>query len=210
MDLSADVSDILFYEPGKPHGLAHNPLLSIIAPRPIGWIGTRSSDGVGNLAPYSFFNLLSGAPPIIAFCSNGPKDSATNVADTGEFSWNLATRPLAEAMNVTSSVLAPDVDEFRLAGLTPVQGRMIQAPMIAESPVTMECRVTQIMRLKDLDGNILDGQLILGQVVGVHIARAVIVNGSYDILRARPICRAGGTGDYFEAVAEGYFHLPRP
>lgn len=200
----------VFFDPTKGHGLRHDPLMAIIAPRPIGWISSRSVEGINNLAPYSFFNLLSHSPPLLAFCSNGAKDSANNVAETGEFAWNLATRPLAEAMNLSSALLAPEVDEFEVSGLTPESGRVIAAPMVAESPVKMECRVVQIVRLQDLDGTTAPGRLVIGQIVGVHIAHDVIVDGAYDMLRAQPICRAGGNGDYFEPTRDGFFHMPRP
>src|SRR5690606_9938306 len=124
-----------FYEPKDGHGLRHNPLNSIVAPRPIGWISTVGADGVFNLAPYSFFNLYAYSPPIVGFTSSEWKDSAANAAVTCEFCWNLATRPLAEAMNQSSAHVAPDVDEFALAGLTPAVSRLVAAPHVAESPV---------------------------------------------------------------------------
>ncbi|HEX8420142.1 MAG TPA: flavin reductase family protein, partial [Sphingomonas sp.] len=92
-----------FYEPQAGHGLPHDPLNAIVAPRPIGWISTMSAAGVRNLAPYSFFNLVNYHPPLIAFSSMGWKDSVANIAETREFVWNLVTRDLAEVMNATSA-----------------------------------------------------------------------------------------------------------
>lgn len=199
-----------FYEPGTYPDLRHDPLLSIIAPRPIGWISARSARGINNLAPFSFFNLLSHTPPLLAFCCNGPKDTPDVVAEAGEFGWNLATRPLAEAMNATSAPVSRDIDEFEISGLTPVQGRIISAPLVAESPVRMECKLVDIVQLHDINGARAPGRLVIGQIVGVHIAPELIVDGVYDLLTARPICRAGGNGDYFEPTADGYFHMPKP
>lgn len=207
---TAPGADYHFYEPASGHGLAHDPLMAIIAPRPIGWISSVSTSGVNNLAPYSFFNLLSHTPPLLAFCSNGPKDSWANIEETGEFGWNLAVRPLADHMNMSSSMVPRDVDEFELSGLTPKAARLVSAPLVAETPVSMECRVTQIIRLRDLAGDDAPGRLVIGQIVGIHISRTVIENGVYDISKSRPIMRAGGAGDYFEAIPEGFFYMPRP
>src|SRR5471032_557652 len=105
-----------FYEPSKGHGLAHDPFNAIVGPRPIGWIASHSASGVLNLAPYSFFNAFNYTPPIIGFASVGRKDSLNNIEQTGEFVWNLATRPLAEAMSLSSVAAPPDINEFELAG----------------------------------------------------------------------------------------------
>jgi flavin reductase (DIM6/NTAB) family NADH-FMN oxidoreductase RutF len=107
-----------FYRPSEGHRLPHDPFNAIVAPRPIGWVSTLSAEGVRNLAPYSFFNAFNYKPPIIGFASNGWKHSVSNIAATSEFTWNLVTRPQAEAMNATSATVAPDVDEFDLAGIT--------------------------------------------------------------------------------------------
>lgn len=201
--------DVHFYEPARGHGLRHNPLYAIVAPRPIGWISTRSSTGL-NLAPYSFFNLFHDQPPLIGFASSGEKDTLNNVRETGEFCWNLATRALAAAMNASSAAVGPDVDEFALAGLTPVPGRIVAAPRVGESPVSFECRRTQIIRLEDRHGARTDSWLVLGEVVAVHIDRALLRDGVYDTTLARPIARGGGRGDYFEIGPETRFELPRP
>ena len=198
------------YEPSKGHGLAHDPLNSIVAPRPIGWISSLDRDGQRNLAPYSFFNLLNYRPPIIGFSSTGWKHSVANLEATGEFCWNLVTRPLAEAMNRTSASVPPEVDEFELAGLTPVPGTIVAAPCVAESPVNFECRVTQTVRLRTWDGREVDTWLVLGEVVAVHIDRDLIENGLYVTTRARPVLRGGGAGDYAEITPEIMFVMDRP
>jgi flavin reductase (DIM6/NTAB) family NADH-FMN oxidoreductase RutF len=199
-----------FYEPATGHGLAHDPFNAIVGPRPIGWIASRDANGVQNLAPYSFFNAFNYTPPIIGFASNGYKDSVRNIEQTGEFSWNLVTRPLAEAMNQTSASVPADVDEFALAGLTPAPSRLITVPRVAESPVSFECRVTQIIQLQTVEGDRVQTWLTLGQVVGVHIANELLKDGVYDTAAARPVLRGGGAGDYFEIGPDRLFRMMRP
>lgn len=199
-----------FYEPSHGHGLAHDPLNSIVAPRPIGWISTVSAAGVRNLAPYSFFNMFNYRPPIIGFCSTGYKDSVRNVEETGEFCWNLVSRSLVEQMNETSAAVAPDVDEFDRAGLTPAESRVVAAPHVGEAKVSFECRVADVHRLRSAAGEPADAWLTLGEVVGVHIADELIVDGSYQTLRGDPVMRAGGPADYFGISADAAFKLYRP
>ena len=202
------MGDTHFYEPAQGHRLSHDPLNAIVAPRPIGWISTVSAEGCRNLAPYSFFNLLNYHPPILGFSSTGRKHSLANAQATGEFVWNLATRPLAEAMNVTS--MSDDVDEFAAAGLEAAPSRIVRAPRVAASPVQFECRVTQIIRLETKEGRAIDGWLVLGEAVGIHIDTALLKDGIYQTAAARPITRGGGAADYFEITPETLFRMRRP
>lgn len=195
-----------FYEPARSHGLAHDPLNAIVAPRPIGWISTVSADGRRNLAPYSFFNLLAYRPPILGFCSSGEKDSLANARTRGEFVWNLATRDLAEAMNETSA--PTDEDEFVRAGLATLPSALVAPPRVALSPVQFECRVTQIVQLQDTAGAALPNWLVLGEAVAIHIDRAMLEDGVYRTERAHPIMRGGGPADYFEVGEK--FAMTRP
>ncbi|MGV7211413.1 flavin reductase family protein [Oxalobacteraceae bacterium A2-2] len=197
-----------FYEPAKGHGLPHDPFNAIVGPRPIGWIATRAADGVLNLAPYSFFNAFNYTPPLIGFASLGRKDTLRNIEDNGEFVWNLATRPLAAAMNASCAAAPPEVDEFALAGLTPAPSRVVEVPRVAESPVSFECRRTQIIELQGWSGHGVGAWLVLGEVVGVHIAHELLVDGVYDTAAAHPILRGGGPADYFE-IGE-LFRMTRP
>jgi flavin reductase (DIM6/NTAB) family NADH-FMN oxidoreductase RutF len=199
-----------FYEPRKGHGLAHDPFNSIVGPRPIGWISTHDGAGRNNLAPYSFFNAFNYVPPIIGFASIGFKDTVRNAERTREFTWNLATRPLAERMNACSAIVPPEVDEFILAGLTPAPSSLIGAARVAESPVNFECRVTQILRLQDTAGTEVNTWLVLGEVVAVHIARRLIIDGSYITAAAQPILRGGGPSDYFAIEPDDLFRMNRP
>jgi flavin reductase (DIM6/NTAB) family NADH-FMN oxidoreductase RutF len=200
-----------FYEPGKGHGLRHNPFKAIVAPRPIGWISTRSASGVLNLAPYSYFNAFCDAPPIIGFSSStGHKDTLRNAQHTGEFAFNLVTRTLAEAMNATSASVAAEVSEFELAGLTPAPSRLISAPRVAESPVSFECKCTEILQLKTTAGGSTDSWLVLGEVVAVHIDKALLRDGVYDTAGAQHLARGGGLTQYFWIGRETELHLTRP
>jgi flavin reductase (DIM6/NTAB) family NADH-FMN oxidoreductase RutF len=201
---------IHFYEPQAGHRLPHDPFNAIVAPRPIGWISTVGAGGVLNLAPYSFFNGFNYQPPIVGFCSLGEKDSLRNARATGEFGWNLATRPLAQAMNTSCATVPPQVDEFDLAQLTPVASRLIAAPRVAESPVSFECKVTQIVQLKTVSGADVPSWVVFGEVVGVHIAEHLLVNGIYQTAAAQPILRGGGPADYFGITPENLFQMRRP
>ncbi|WP_395348905.1 flavin reductase family protein [Variovorax sp. UC122_21] len=199
-----------FYEPARGHGLPHDPFNAIVGPRPIGWISSHDAQGVLNLAPYSFFNGFNYTPPIVGFASITAKDSLRNIRETGEFGWNLATRPLAEPMNQSCAAVPPEVDEFTLAGLTPAPSRRIAVPRVAESPVSFECRLTQIVQLQAADGRAIETWLVLGEVVGVHIARHLLREGIYDTAAAQPILRGGGPADYFEIRHDNLFKMFRP
>jgi len=199
-----------YYEPRLGHGLPHDPFNAIVGPRPIGWVSTSSNDGVLNLAPYSFFTAFNYVPPIVGFSSTGPKDSLRNVQENGMFVWNLVTRPLAEAMNQTCAPVGPEVNEFELAGLTPAPSRVIDVPRVAESPVSFECRSTQIIQLEGLDKQKVPTWLVLGEVVGIHIADHLLKDGIYDTASAGHILRGGGPADYFSIGPEQLFHMWRP
>ncbi len=199
-----------FYEPRHGHGLPHDPFNAIVGPRPIGWIASLSGDGVPNLAPYSFFNAFNYVPPIVGFASTGYKDSVRNIEATGEFTWNLVTRPLAERMNATCAQVGPEVDEFALAGLAPAASRIVAAPRVAASPVAFECRRTQVIQLQRADGATVPTWLVLGEVVGVHIERALLKDGVYDTANAGHVLRGGGPADYFTIGPEQLFRMFRP
>jgi flavin reductase (DIM6/NTAB) family NADH-FMN oxidoreductase RutF len=202
--------NIHFYEPRDGHRLPHDPFNAIVGPRPIGWIASKSAGGVLNLAPYSFFNAFNYTPPIVGFASIGYKDSVRNIEETGEFAWNLVTRALAEPMNRSCAAVPPEVDEFALAGLTPAPSRVIGVPRVAESPVSFECRLTQVVQLRRADGETVPTWLVLGEVVGVHIDRALLKDGVYDTAAAVPILRGGGPADYFAIGPDQLFQMHRP
>ena len=198
------------YQPRLGHGLPHDPFNAIVGPRPIGWISTRSASGVNNLAPYSFFNAFNYVPPIIGFASIGYKDTLRNIEETGEFVWNLTTRALAEAMNQSCASVGPEVSEFALAGLTPLASTVVSPPRVAESPVTFECKRTQILQLQGADGAQVETWLVLGEVVAVHIDQALLKDGVYDTAAAGHVLRGGGPADYFTVGPEQLFRMHRP
>jgi flavin reductase (DIM6/NTAB) family NADH-FMN oxidoreductase RutF len=198
------------YVPAEGHGLAHDPFNAIVGPRPIGWVSTVDTEGAVNLAPYSFFNGFNYIPPLVGFSSTSWKDSVANAEATGAFVWNLATRPLAEQMNATAANAPHGVNEFELAGLTMAPSLKVAPPRVLESPVNFECRVTQILRLKNAEGHEVDAWMTFGEVVAAHVDRSLIKDGVYDTAAARPILRAGGPSAYIEVTPEAFFHMRRP
>ena len=203
----------MFYEPKDGHGLPHNPFKSLIVPRPIGWISTISADGIANLAPFSFFNGVSEAPPAVMFAANGKldrgrlKDTLTNVEETGEFVVNLVTEVLTDEMNATSAHVDPEVDEFALAGLTATPSQLVKPPRVAQSPAQMECRYLQTVALASSDAE-WQNAVVLGEVIGIHIAdEALTAEGKVDVALLRPLARLG----YMEyTVVEKVFSLDQP
>lgn len=201
--------DLHSYEPRLGHGLPHDPFNAIVGPRPIGWVSTRSAAGQVNLAPYSFFNAFNYVPPIVGFASIGRKDSLRNIEETGEFVWNLSTRPLADAMNASCVAAPHGVNEFELAGLTQMPSLRVAPPRVGESPVAFECKLSQLVRLQGADGQAVDTWLVLGEVVQIHIARTLLVNGIYDTAAGQPILRGGGPADYFGLGEKFLMRRPR-
>ena len=195
----------MFYEPRLGHGLPHDPFKAIIAPRPIGWISTLGATGAPNLAPYSFFNAVHSKPPMLAFTSESMKHSAANAIATGEFVYNLCSRDLFDAMNISSGDFPEGVNEFEAAGLEMAPCHVVRAPRVAAAPAALECKVAQAMQLRDAAGGLLEGWIIIGQVVGVHIADAYLRNGRFDTAAAQPLARCGyrdyaALGELFEAL----------
>ena len=200
----------IFYEPRNGHGLPHDPFNSIVGPRPIGWVSSQSADGILNLAPYSFFNAFNYIPPLIGFSSIGRKDSLNNIEATGEFVWNLVTRPQVEAMNQSCKAVPPEVNEFEISGLSTAQSRLVKVPRVAESPVSFECRCTEILQMKNLQGESLQTWMVFGEVIGVHIDEKLLNNGIYNTANAQHVLRGGGPADYFSIGPEQLFKLHRP
>jgi flavin reductase (DIM6/NTAB) family NADH-FMN oxidoreductase RutF len=201
---------VLFYEPHRRDRqiLPHDPFKALVAPRPVGWISTAGPGGEVNLAPYSFFNAVCESPLMLAFSSQGPKDSATFAGSGREFVWNLATYDLREHMNESSAPLPRGRSEFEHAGLEMAPSRIVAAPRVAASPCSMECRVTSTIELRDLEGRHVDQYLVVGQVVGIHLDERYIVDGEVDTAALRPIARCGYLDEY--AVVDGLFRMGRP
>lgn len=205
-----EASGFYSYDPAAGHPLAHDPIKSFVAPRPIGWMSTVAADGTRNLAPFSFFTMLAASPTLLGFSSNGRSDSLANAEATGEFTWNLVPRDLAEVMNETSAVVAPSVDEFALAGVESLPSEVVKPGRVAASPVSIECVVTQIVPLVDRNGASAESWFVIGQAVRVHVAHNTVRDGVYDITAANPVMRAGGPSAYYGLAADTRFDLRRP
>ncbi|CAG9409489.1 MULTISPECIES: flavin reductase family protein [Providencia] len=198
------------YQPQQGHGLPHDPIPSLIGPRPIGWISTCDKQGNTNLAPYSFFNIFNYSPPILVFSSVGKKDSVTNAIETGEFVYNLATLELGQQVNSSSAMLPRGESEFDLTGLSTLPSTLITPPRIAQTPVSMECVVTEYQQLKRADGSLLDTWMVMGEVVMVHIDEATLEQGLYNSARQKPLMRAGGPADYYWIEEQQKLEMYRP
>ena len=196
----------MFFEPEKGHGLPYNPFKAIVAPRPIGWISSRSSDGTPNLAPYSFFNAVNDTPPIVMFSSNGRKDSLSNVEETGEFVCNFVGEALFKAMSQTSFAYERGISEFSAAGLEEAECQMVSAPRVAQAPAALECVVTEIRRVRSRAGE-TNNWMVFGEVVGIHIDDAMLTDGRFDLAKAKPVTRLGYL-DY--GLDTRVVELPRP
>lgn len=201
----------MFYETNtNAHGLPHDPFKALVAPRPIGWISTVSKDGVCNLAPYSFFNAVSEKPPYVVFGSVGRKDSVVNIEETGEFVCSLATYELREHMNLSSASVPYGVDEFPIAGLTATASKLVKPPRVKESPAALECRHWKTIQLPAAEpGGKLGNLLVIGRVVGIHIADSALKNGLVDTAAVQPISRLGYM-DYGVVTSDTLFSIQRP
>jgi flavin reductase (DIM6/NTAB) family NADH-FMN oxidoreductase RutF len=199
----------MFYEPRQRDKslLPHDPIKAIVTPRPIGWISTRSLDGEINLAPYSFFNALASSPCVVGFSSEGMKDSASFAIESREFVANLASYDLFRQISETSAPLPRGTNEFEHAKLTMAECRLVKAPRVAEAHAALECKVVEVIRLRDHRGADLDNHLVLGEVVGIHIEDGYINNGRFDTAKAQPLARLGYQ-DY--AYVERVIELARP
>ena len=200
---------MIFYEPHQRDRklLPHDPFKAMVVPRPVGWISTVSAKGEVNLAPYSYFNAFSTQPPIVGFSSEGEKDSQVFAMETGEFVWSMATYALRDGMNATAASLPRGQSEFVHAQLETAPCRLVRAPRVKHSPAALECRVTEMVCLKDLDGRDTGRRLVLGRVVGVHVDEGFVRNGRLDAAAMQPIAR-GGYDEY--SVVERVFTMPRP
>jgi flavin reductase (DIM6/NTAB) family NADH-FMN oxidoreductase RutF len=179
---------------------------ALIVPRPIGWIGTISRTGVPNLAPYSFFNVVSGLPPTFVFSPGrtGRKDTLDNARQVGEFTVNVVTEEVAEAMNATSATFEPDIDEFVACGLSAVPSSSVRPPIVGECKANFECVVTQIVEIGHPEhGN----ALVIGEAVEIHVLDELLDGTRVDQSELRAIGRHAGNS-YSRATA--LFDMIRP
>ena len=202
----------MFFDDSRRHGLRYNPFKALVAPRPIAWVSSVSVEGVPNLAPFSYFNACADRPPMITFApcnprpNGGSKDTLRNIEQTNEFVVNLAGYDLRDAMNITSAHVPPEVDEFELAGVTPAPSVHVQVPRVSEAPASLECRFLTRLRLPS-DDPCIENNLVIGQVVGTHIADRIIRGGMVDMHAYHPIARLGYM-DY--TSVESVFEMIRP
>lgn len=183
----------MHYDPrqGKPKGLPHNPFTSLVVPRPIGWISTLSNTGVNNLAPYSFFNAVSSAPPFVIFAGSPLKDSQANAEQTGEFTVSMAVYDLREPMNESAKEFEIDESEPAEIGLEMAPSVNVRPPRVAASPVALECVYNSTVPLVTSAGQVTKAAIVIGEVVGIYIDDAILVDGMVDLTRANPISRLG-------------------
>lgn len=181
----------MFYDAIKnDHELPHDPFQALIVPRPIGWISTLCSNGVVNLAPYSFFTAVGIDPHYVMFSSGGRKDTLKNAEETGEFVCSLANYALREQVKATGATVAPDVDEMEMVGLTKAPSRLVKPPRVAEAPAAFECRYQQTVNLPARDGADTYA-MVIGVVVGVYINDEVLRDGIVDTDLLQPLARLG-------------------
>lgn len=191
---------------GWPAKDVYRLMTSLLIPRPIAWTGTRSADGVDNLAPFSYFMGVSSRPPALAISvargrGGALKDTARNILETGVFTVSIPSRALAERMNATSAGVPPEVSEFEMAALTPMDGLRVTAPWPREAKVAMECRLWQTLDLGST-------HLFVGEVLLFHVADEVIgAGGAVDAAALDPLARLGGA-EY--ATLGEIFALARP
>lgn len=199
----------MHYDPRLGNGgLAHDPLTTLVVPRPIGWITTISPSGIVNLAPYSFFNAVATAPPFVMFASAGPKHSQRNAEHCGEFVHSLATWELREQMNITSAGVGAEVSEPELAGLEMASSQVVKPPRVKNTPVALECRYVKTVDLPKSDGGKHVYEIVIGEVVSIYIDDSIIANGTVDVVSTHPIARLGSIDHY--AVITQFFRMRRP
>jgi flavin reductase (DIM6/NTAB) family NADH-FMN oxidoreductase RutF len=186
---------------------AYRLMISVLVPRPIAWVSTLGADGSLNLAPFSFFNGVGGVPPTIMFSvgqrAGDPKDTLRNAQETGEFVLNIVDEALASQMNQTSGEWPYGVNEFERAGLTPAPSVDVRPPRVAEAPVAIEARVTQIVPVNETTYT-----MVLGRIVRYHLREGLLrPNGLVDAALLKPLARLGG--DEYATIGS-VFSMARP
>lgn len=177
-------SEHLVLRPGEPDVNAYRLLTALVVPRPIAWVSTLSADGVGNLAPHSFFTIASASPPVVQFTSVGAKDTLRNVEETGEFTISLASEPLIDLVNDSSARFEAAVDEADRLGIAMAPSAVVAPPRVAASPASLECRLHRTIPVGD-------SVLVLGDVVAVTVDPDAVVDGHPALDRLAPLSRLG-------------------
>ena len=208
----------MYFDPNDgmgPPPFKHTVYNALVVPRPIGWISSVNEVGVVNLAPFSFFNSLSGEPPCVMYCPNGfkagtedTKDSLTNVQKSGEFVYNMCTAAMLDAMVATSAHAPSSVDEMAEAGLEAAPCEKVKPPRVKKSPIALECALLQIIDLPAISTT-NPNTMVIGQVIGIHVDEDVIVDGVIDVRKVNPLARLGYL-DYATITPENIITVPRP
>jgi flavin reductase (DIM6/NTAB) family NADH-FMN oxidoreductase RutF len=201
----------MHYDPRRnDHHLPHDPFTSLVVPRCIGWISTIGRSGVVNLAPYSFFNAIAAQPPFVMFASATLKDSQRNAEETGEFVHSIATYELRNEMNITSAGVDPGVSEPELAKLEMAPSLAVKPPRVSKSPIALECKYVQTVKLPGPGGKPHSFSVVIGEVVSIYIDDAILVNGLVDVSKVQPIARLGYLDQYAVVTADTIFKMKRP
>ncbi len=186
-------------------------LTGTIIPRPIGWIATLDENGINNLAPFSYFNMVSSDPPCVMFSTrrdnNFNKDTLNNILQNGEFVVNLVTMDVVEQMNATSATVAPNIDEFELAGLTPIDSVIVKPKRVKESLVHFECEKMHHYFIRDADVN-ETACVIIGEIKTIHIDDSILSeNNHINLDKYKPVARLAGSN--YATLGE-VFSIKRP
>jgi len=203
----------MHYDPrNDQRPLRFDPFKSCTVPRPIGWLSSVSAAGVANLAPYSQWQNLTFDPPMVMFAANGypdgrRKDTVLNAEETGWFVWNMATWDLRDALNRSAQAVAPEVDEFEVAGVSAVASIDAPCSRVAESPCHFECRYLSTQRFAG-NSNVGNVDVVFAEVVRIHVRDEIVTaEGKIDIPNIKPIARMG----YYDyAVIEDVFEMKIP
>lgn len=180
--MSRRLFDLTSWPAPQPYRL----LTALVVPRPIAWVSTVDASGVANLAPHSFFTVASADPPVVQFTSVGRKDTLRNIEATDEFVVNLATRALLEPMNATSASVAPEVDEFDVAGLRTEAAERVRPPRVAQSPAALECELHDVVPV----GNSF---IVLGRVLLAAVDESVLDGDRPAEWLLDPVARLSGS-----------------
>ncbi len=197
------------YDPAELGAGVYPLLNSVVVPRPIAWVTTRSEDGVDNLAPHSFFTISSVRPPVVQFTSVGTKDSLRNAVATGEFVVSLCPEELVEQVNLTGTDYPAGVSEYDAIGLTREPSARVAPPRVAESPVALECRLAGT---HDFGGG---STVVFGEVVWIAVDERVLRDGRPEITLLKPLARLGANewstiGEVTSRRRIPYAELDRP
>lgn len=198
----------MIFDPSKTDAMTfYGAMSGAIIPRPIAWVSSLSADGIPNLAPFSFYTVASVDPPIVCFNpmvnpDGRVKDTVNNILATREFTLNVVSEHVGSAMNATSSEVPPEVDEFKLGGLTPIPSERVKPARVKESLVHFECKLHEVI---SFGRQPFAGNLVLGEILLMHIDESVWENGIVERTKLKAIGRLGGpfyvkTDDAFEMI----------